>query len=141
MVLGADRYSTIWLVVGDALTMIVWGISMGLPFVWALGRLIDSQFFDVKPFDLAAIAAAVLVLSLASLGGIRSWASGRHVNPTDALRAEWHGRALEQPSWLGGTLHAAALADPIRDRDSAADDAHRDKRKHRPFESRRVGDA
>jgi predicted permease len=89
MALGARRSSTVWLVVRDALNMILLGIAVGLPFVWALGTLIQSQLFDVKAFDPTALAAAVLVLSCGALGA--AFIPARRaaaVNPTDSLRAE-----------------------------------------------------
>jgi hypothetical protein len=36
--LGARRWSAIWLVLRDALAMVLCGIGIGLPVVWALGR-------------------------------------------------------------------------------------------------------
>jgi predicted permease len=89
LALGAERSSTIWLVLRDALTMILSGIGVGLPFVWALGRLVESQLYDVKPSDPAVIAIATLVLCAAGLAAAlipAHRASG--VNPTDALRVE-----------------------------------------------------
>lgn len=89
MALGAKRSSTIWLVVRDTLTMILSGLAAGIPFVWALGRLVESQLFDVKPFDPAALATAILVLALAALGAAFIPAHrAAAVNPVDALRAE-----------------------------------------------------
>ncbi len=55
LALGAKRSSTVWLVLRDALVMIAAGIAIGLPFVWALGRLVESQLYDIKPTDAAAI--------------------------------------------------------------------------------------
>src|SRR5580692_8746367 len=55
LALGAKRWSAIWLVLRDALTMVVSGIGIGLPLVWALGRLVKSQLYDVKPSDPAVI--------------------------------------------------------------------------------------
>jgi predicted permease len=89
LALGARRWSAIWLVLRDALAMILSGIGIGLPFVWALGRLVESQLYDVKPSDPAVIAIAILVLCSAGLGAAlipAHRASG--VNPTDALRVE-----------------------------------------------------
>jgi ABC-type antimicrobial peptide transport system permease subunit len=89
LALGAKRSSTIWLVLRDALAMILLGIGIGLPFVWAFGRLIKSQLYDVKPSDPAVIVIAILVLCSAGLGAAlipAHRASG--VNPTDALRVE-----------------------------------------------------
>ena len=89
MALGARRSSTIWLVVRDAVTMTALGLAIGMPFVWALGRVVESQLFEVKPFDPAALATATLVLSLAALGAAFIPAHrAAAVNPTDALRAE-----------------------------------------------------
>lgn len=89
LALGADRWSAIWLVLRDALAMILAGIGIGLPVAWTLGRLVEAQLYDVKPFDPAVIATAILVLCAAGLGSAlipAHRASG--VNPTDALRAE-----------------------------------------------------
>jgi predicted permease len=89
LALGARRWSAIWLVLRDALAMVLCGIAIGLPLVWALGRLVESQLYDVKPFDPAMIAVSVLALGAAGLGAAfvpARRASG--VNPTDALRVE-----------------------------------------------------
>ena len=89
LALGAMRWSAIWLVLRDALTMILSGIGIGLPFVWALGRLVESQLYDVKPADPAVIAITILLLCLAGLGAALIPAHRAScVNPTDALRVE-----------------------------------------------------
>jgi predicted permease len=89
LALGASRWSAIWLVLRDASAMILTGIAIGLPFVWALGRLVESQLYDVKSSDPAAITFTVLILCLTGLGAAlipAHRASG--VSPTDALRVE-----------------------------------------------------
>jgi predicted permease len=89
LALGAMRWSAIWLVLRDALAMILSGIAIGLPFVWALGRLVEAQLYDTKPFDPAVITVTILLLCSAGLGAAlipAHRASG--VNPTDALRVE-----------------------------------------------------
>jgi predicted permease len=89
LALGATRASAIWLVFRDALAMIVLGIVIGLPVVFALGRLVESQLYNVKPTDPVAIGAAILSLGVAAIAAAlipARRASG--VNPTDALRAE-----------------------------------------------------
>jgi predicted permease len=89
LALGARRWSAIWLVLRDAMAMILSGIGIGLPLVWILGRLVESQLYDVKPFDPTVIAIAVLILCLSGLSAAfipAQRASG--VNPTDALRVE-----------------------------------------------------
>ena len=65
------------------------GTSIALPCVWALGRLVESQLYDVKPTDPATIAAATVLLGGASLGAALIPARrASAVNPTDALRCE-----------------------------------------------------
>jgi ABC-type antimicrobial peptide transport system permease subunit len=89
LALGASRWSAIWLVLQDASAMILIGISFGLLFVLALGRLVESQLYNVKSFDTEAIAITVLILCSAGLLAAlipAHRASG--VSPTDALRVE-----------------------------------------------------
>ncbi len=89
LALGAGRWSTIWLVLRDALMMVVSGIAAGLLMVWALGRLVTSQLYDVKPSDPLVIATAILILASAAIGSAvipARRASG--VNPTEALRVD-----------------------------------------------------
>ncbi|HYZ84757.1 MAG TPA: FtsX-like permease family protein, partial [Bryobacteraceae bacterium] len=87
--LGATRFSTVWLVLRDALVMITAGVAIALPCVWALGRLVESQLYDIKPTDPATIALATLVLCSAALGAALLPArSASTVNPTEALRFE-----------------------------------------------------
>ena len=89
LALGATRFATVWLVLRDALVMIAAGTAIALPCVWALGRLVESQLYDVKPTDPVAIAAATLVLCAAALGAALIPARrASTVNPTDALRFE-----------------------------------------------------
>ena len=68
LALGATRLSTVWLVLRDALVMVTVGIAIALLCVWALGRLIASQLYDIKPTDPATIAVATLILCSATLG-------------------------------------------------------------------------
>jgi predicted permease len=87
LALGATGGSAIWLVLRDALMMIAAGTAIALPCVGALGRLVESQLFGVKPTDPIAIAAATVLLTSAALGAalIPAYRAST-VNPTDALR-------------------------------------------------------
>jgi predicted permease len=87
--LGATRPAAVWLVLRDALVMIAAGIAMALPCVWTLGRLVESQLYDVKPTDPAMIATATLILCTAALGAALIPARrASAVDPTEALRFE-----------------------------------------------------
>lgn len=89
MALGATRRSAVWLVIRDALVMIAAGTAIALPCAWALGRVVASQLFGVKPTDAVTIAAASLLLGAVALGAalIPAYRAST-VNPTDALRFE-----------------------------------------------------
>jgi ABC-type lipoprotein release transport system permease subunit len=89
LALGATRPSTVWLVLGDARVMIAAGTAIALPCVWALGRLVESQLYDVKPTDPLTILAATLVLCSTALGATLIPARrASAVDPTEALRFE-----------------------------------------------------
>jgi ABC-type antimicrobial peptide transport system permease subunit len=87
--LGASGSSTIWLVLRDAVVMILAGMAIALPCVAVLGRLVESQLFAVTATDPTTIAAATLLLTLAALGAalIPAWRAAT-VNPGDALRLD-----------------------------------------------------
>jgi predicted permease len=89
LALGASRWSAIWLILRDASAMILMGIGIGLPLVWVLGRLVESQLYGVKSSDSTVICITVLILCSTGLSAAlipAHRASG--VSPTDALRAE-----------------------------------------------------
>lgn len=87
--IGATRLSIISLVLRDALVMIATGTAIALPCVWVLGRLVESQLYDVKPTDPVTIFAATITLCLTALGAVLIPAHrASAVNPTDALRFE-----------------------------------------------------
>ena len=89
LALGATRASTVRIVLRDALLMIAAGTAIALPCIWALGRLVASQLYDVKPTDPVTILAAIFVLSSTALGAAFIPAHRASiVNPTDALRFE-----------------------------------------------------
>jgi putative ABC transport system permease protein len=70
--------------------MIAGGTAIALPCVWALGRLVESQLYGVKPIDPVTILAATLVLCSTVLLGAALIPARRAsaVNPTEALRFE-----------------------------------------------------
>jgi predicted permease len=89
LAMGATRISTVWLVLRDALLMIAGGTAIALPCVWALGRLVQSQLYDVVATDPVTIAAATLVLGSTALGAALIPAHrASNVDPVDALRFE-----------------------------------------------------
>jgi hypothetical protein len=87
--LGASRLSTGWLVLRDAVMMTAVGVAIALPSVWALGRVVESLLYDVKPTDPRTIAAATVIVCATVLGAALMPARrASALNPTDALRLE-----------------------------------------------------
>ena len=67
LALGATRTSAVWVVVRDALSMIVAGTLIAVPGAWALRRLVEAEIFGVHAFDAPTIATAGTGLALAVL--------------------------------------------------------------------------
>jgi predicted permease len=89
LALGSSRRAALWLVLRDTATMVAAGLSIALPVVWALGRLVQSQLFGLTAFDGRTIAAATFLIALVALGAsaIPAHRAAR-VSPTEALRYE-----------------------------------------------------
>ncbi|MCW5978410.1 MAG: ABC transporter permease [Bryobacteraceae bacterium] len=89
LALGATRSGVVWLALRDALAMIAAGIAIALLCIWALGRLVESLLYGIRPTDPATIGIATLILCSATLGAALIPARrASAVHPTDALRFE-----------------------------------------------------
>jgi predicted permease len=89
MALGADRGEVIGLVVRDVLTMAGAGIAIGLPLAVALGQVLRSQLFGLKPADpLTLLLATALLLGVTCLAGFVPARRATHLDPALALRHE-----------------------------------------------------
>ena len=65
------------------------GTAIALPCVWMLGRLLESQLFEVKPTDPVTIGMAAVVLCSTALGAALIPARrASAIHPMDALRFE-----------------------------------------------------
>jgi ABC-type antimicrobial peptide transport system permease subunit len=89
MALGANRRDVVTLILRGSFVVILYGLFMGLPATFAVGRFLGSQLYGMNPYnlELTLIAASALGLSalIASLiPALRaSW-----ISPAEALRAE-----------------------------------------------------
>ena len=59
--------------------MVMAGVAVALPVVWALRRLIETQLFDIAAFDGPTIALASAGLTLVALGAamLPAWRASR----------------------------------------------------------------
>jgi ABC-type antimicrobial peptide transport system permease subunit len=89
MALGARAASVQRVILRDVLWVLVTGLAAGIAAALAVGRLVASMLFGLKPTDLSTIALAALVLSAATLAAsyIPALRASR-VDPATALRFE-----------------------------------------------------
>jgi hypothetical protein len=89
LALGATRSTAVWLVVRDAMVMIVAGAALALPAVWAVGRMVQAQLFGVPAIHVPTILLSSGLLGVVALGAamLPAWRAAS-VSPTDALRCE-----------------------------------------------------
>ena len=89
MALGADRADVIALILRGALALILFGLFIGLPLTFAMGRFLGHQLYGMNPNNPAVTLAAVLALGLSALVACFIPAVRASSNsPLDALRAE-----------------------------------------------------
>jgi putative ABC transport system permease protein len=68
MALGGQAAAIVRLVLGEGLVMVGAGGLLGLAGILALGRVVQSQLFGVRPSDPLIIAGIVCVVGLVGLG-------------------------------------------------------------------------
>jgi len=89
MALGARMADVAQLVLGDGLRATAWGLSIGLVFALASGRIVSGFLFRVSPFDPLVLAGSALVLSAAVAAAcLVPLRRAVRVQPLDALRAD-----------------------------------------------------
>ena len=89
MALGAARGSVLRLVMQEVLILAAAGLVIGVVASLALGRLIESQLFEMQASDPAVIAGAMAVVLLVSiLAGYIPARRATHIDPMQALRWE-----------------------------------------------------
>jgi putative ABC transport system permease protein len=89
MALGAERRDVIWLVLREALLLVLAGAAAGMPVVWAVTRLVSAMLFGLKPTDPLSLSLASLVmLAVAAIAAYLPARRAARVDPMIALRYE-----------------------------------------------------
>ncbi len=87
--LGAKRGQVIALVMRNTAAMLLAGIVCGTALALLAGRTATALLFAVKPYDVATLAFAILLLAVSA--GLASWLPARrasNLDPVAALRSE-----------------------------------------------------
>ena len=89
MALGARGGNIAWMILRETLTLVVFGLVIGVPTALLAARFISAQLFGLQPADPAALIGAGVVLTLvALLAGYVPARRASRVNPLTALRYE-----------------------------------------------------
>jgi len=88
MALGAQPGNVLRMVLGEASWMTALGIVVGVGGALALGRLIASMLYGLKPWDPVTYVGTVLLLGLVALGA--TWIPARRAAGVDPMRALRH---------------------------------------------------
>ena len=89
MALGANRGSVLWLVIREAMILVLIGAAVGFPLALAAGRAIGSLLHGVRPIDpLAFGVGAGLLMLVAGLAAYIPAHRASRIDPMVALRSE-----------------------------------------------------
>jgi putative ABC transport system permease protein len=89
MALGAGRRDVFWLILREALWLVVAGVAVGVPVIFAVTRLASTLLFGLTPTDpVSLLLAALLMLAVALVAGYIPSRRATRVDPMVALRCE-----------------------------------------------------
>jgi predicted permease len=89
MALGAQERDVFWLILREALWLVIAGVAVGLPMIFALTRLASTLLFGLTPTDpVSLLSAALSMFAVALVAGYLPSRRATRVDPMVALRCE-----------------------------------------------------
>jgi predicted permease len=89
MALGAQRHDVLGLILRESMLLVLLGALIGLPAVFAAGKVLTSVLYGLSPADPIALAAATaLMFAVAALAGYVPARRAAKTDPIEALRYE-----------------------------------------------------
>jgi predicted permease len=89
MALGANRSDVVGMVMRGAFSQVALGLAIGVPIALLGGRLIATQLYGVRAYDLPSLLLATIVLSsAAAVAGFVPARRAATIEPMQALRSE-----------------------------------------------------
>ncbi len=89
MALGAKRANVLCLVMKEVTLLAVLGVGLGLPVGAALARVLESQLFQLSPWDpVTWVVSATLLFTVAMASGYLPAARASRVDPIVALHCQ-----------------------------------------------------
>jgi len=89
MALGAQRKDVLALILGESMLLVLIGVLIGVPAVFASWKLIKSLLYGLTPADPVSLAGAVLLMfAVAALAGYIPARRASKTDPIEALRYE-----------------------------------------------------
>jgi predicted permease len=89
MALGAERRNVFWLILREALLLVIAGLAVGLPMIYGVTRLASTLLFGLTPTDpVSLLLAALFILAVAMVAGYLPSRRATKVDPMIALRSE-----------------------------------------------------
>jgi ABC-type antimicrobial peptide transport system permease subunit len=89
MALGAQTLNVLSMILREAVMLALFGIIVGLPFVFGVTRFASTMLFGLTPTDpLSLTGAALFLFGVALLAGFLPARRATKIDPLEALRYE-----------------------------------------------------